>query len=247
MWCGDGAETRCWPATDTRRRPPTYACTPRRLDTWRLDRSSLSPQVGKRSGTARQSGSTDSAVNIARCSRGRRGKKSMVTANLDTGGVPLVVHVVPTPRGRGAQLGARILVDRLDEPGTVRHRLLGLVDGPPEVAVDLTLGHAAGSHPAEGFEPRLALRLRKMIARLNPAVVVAHGGDAMKYAVPATRRHSGARWCTASSGPTRDDRRRSMSGSGGVSWPARISWLPSATRCSPSAPGVFASPPSEWS
>ncbi len=109
----------------------------------------------------------------------------MVTANLDTGGVPLVVHVVPTPRGRGAQLGARILVDRLDEPGTVRHRLLGLVDGPPEVAVDLTLGHAAGDHPAEGFEPRLALRLRKMLARLNPAAVVAHGGDAMKYAVPA--------------------------------------------------------------
>lgn len=99
---------------------------------------------------------------------------------------PMVVHVVPTPRGRGAQLGARILVDRLDRPGVVRHCLLGLVDGPPEVAVDLSLGYPPGRHPAEGFEPRLAYRLRRMFARLGPALVVAHGGDAMKYAVPAT-------------------------------------------------------------
>ena len=114
-----------------------------------------------------------------------RGKGNSLTANLDNDGTPLVVHVVPTPRGRGAQLGARILVDRLDEPGVVRHCLLGLVEGPPEVAVDLSLGYSGGSRPAEGFEPRLAFRLRKMIARLNPAAIVAHGGDAMKYSVPA--------------------------------------------------------------
>jgi glycosyltransferase involved in cell wall biosynthesis len=78
------------------------------------------------------------------------------------------------------------LVDRLDEPGVVRHCLLGLVDGPPEVAVDLSLGYPRGRHPAEGFEPRLAYRLRKMFARLGPDVVVAHGGDAMKYVLPAT-------------------------------------------------------------
>ena len=78
-----------------------------------------------------------------------------------------------------------LLVDRLDEPGVVRHRLLGLFDGPPEVEIDLALGHPAGSRPAEGFDPRLALRLRKLLARLDPAAVVAHGGDAMKYALPA--------------------------------------------------------------
>jgi len=109
----------------------------------------------------------------------------LVTEHVGSGAVPLVVHVVPTPRGRGAQLGARILVDRLNEPGVVRHCLLGLVEGPPEVAVDVTLGHSRGDHPAEGFEPRLALRLRKMLKRLDPVAVVAHGGDAMKYAVPA--------------------------------------------------------------
>jgi glycosyltransferase involved in cell wall biosynthesis len=108
------------------------------------------------------------------------------TAEFEKSGDPMVVHIVPTPRGRGAQLGARILADRLDEPGVVRHALLGLIDGPPEVAVDLTLGYPPRSKPAEGFQPRLAHRLRKMLARVDPAVVVAHGGDAVKYAVPAT-------------------------------------------------------------
>ena len=80
---------------------------------------------------------------------------------------------------------ARILVDRLDEPGGVRHLLLGLFEGPPEVELDLSLDHPGGSHPAEAFDVRLALRLRKVLARLNPVAVVAHGGDAMKYACSA--------------------------------------------------------------
>ncbi len=108
-----------------------------------------------------------------------------MTAHLAKDDCPLVVHVIPSPRGRGAQRAARILIDRLDEPGVVRHRLLGLFDGPPEVEIDLPLGQPGGSHPAEGFEPRLALRLRKVLAQLDPAAVVAHGGDAMKYVVPA--------------------------------------------------------------
>ncbi len=65
-----------------------------------------------------------------------RGGRSEMTAHLGTDGSPLVVHVIPSPLGRGAQRAARILVDRLDEPGVVRHRLLGLFDGPPEVELD---------------------------------------------------------------------------------------------------------------
>jgi glycosyltransferase involved in cell wall biosynthesis len=107
-----------------------------------------------------------------------------MTSHLGDDRSPLVVHVIPSPRGRGAQRAARSLVDRLDEPGTVRHRLLGLFDGPPEVELDLALGHPAGNRNAQGFEPRLALRLRKVLAGLDPAAVVAHGGDAMKYALP---------------------------------------------------------------
>ena len=97
---------------------------------------------------------------------------------------PLIVHIIPSPRGRGAQRAARLLVDRLDAPGRERHRLLGLFGGPPEVEIDLDLGFAAGSHTAEGFQPRVALRLRQALARLRPTAVVAHGGDAMKYALP---------------------------------------------------------------
>jgi glycosyltransferase involved in cell wall biosynthesis len=108
-----------------------------------------------------------------------------MTPHLGKDGSPLVVHVIPSPRGRGAQRAARVLVDKLDEPGVVRHCLLGLFDGPSEVETDLALGHPTGTRPAEGFDPRLALRLRRVLARLDPAAVVAHGGDAMKYALPA--------------------------------------------------------------
>ncbi len=108
-----------------------------------------------------------------------------MTPHLDNDGAPLVVHVIPSPRGRGAQRAARVLVDRLNQLGVIRHRLLGLFEGPPEVEVDLALGHPAGSRPAEGFDPRLARELRRVLAQVDPAAVVAHGGDAMKYALPA--------------------------------------------------------------
>jgi glycosyltransferase involved in cell wall biosynthesis len=107
-----------------------------------------------------------------------------MTAHLGEDESPLVVHVIPSPRGRGAQRAARILVDQLDEPGKVRHKLLGLFDGPPEVELDVALEHPAVNLTAQGFEPRLALRLRRALAALNPVAVVAHGGDAMKYALP---------------------------------------------------------------
>jgi glycosyltransferase involved in cell wall biosynthesis len=98
---------------------------------------------------------------------------------------PLVVHVIPSPRGRGAQRAARLLVDRLNEQHTLRHCLVGLFEGPPEVELDVAIRQPAGSRPAQGFDPRLAIRLRRLLARLKPAAVVAHGGDAMKYTMPA--------------------------------------------------------------
>jgi len=120
---------------------------------------------------------------VAIGSEPREGRSEM-TAHLGVDKTPLVVHVIPSPRGRGAQRAARILVDQLDEPGKIRHRLLGLFDGPPEVQLDLALDHPAGGRSAQGFESRLALRLRRVLAQLDPVVVVAHGGDAMKYALP---------------------------------------------------------------
>lgn len=77
------------------------------------------------------------------------------------------------------------MASRLDEPGTRAHRLLSLFEGPDGVAVDFPLRHPDRGAPGVGFEPGLARRLRGVVRRLDPAVVVAHGGEPLKYLVPA--------------------------------------------------------------
>ncbi len=96
-----------------------------------------------------------------------------------------MLHVIPTPLARGAQREARALADQLDAPGVRAHRVLTLFDGPPEVRTDFSLRFDGGATPAVGYAPALVLRLRAALARLDPSLVVAHGGDALKYVVPA--------------------------------------------------------------
>ena len=98
---------------------------------------------------------------------------------------PLVLHVIPTPAARGAQREARALADSLDSPGVRRHRVLTLFDRPPEVPSDFSLGARGGTEAAKGFDPRLAIPLRAELSRLEPAVVISHGSDPMKYLVAA--------------------------------------------------------------
>ncbi|MDR3647634.1 MAG: glycosyltransferase family 4 protein [Acidimicrobiales bacterium] len=100
-------------------------------------------------------------------------------------GARLVLHVIPTANARGAQREARALATRLDVPGRRHHRLLSLFAGPAQIPVDLALDHPGGDRPAVGFDPRLALRLRSVLRRTDPVVVIAHGGDPLKYLVPA--------------------------------------------------------------
>ena len=100
-------------------------------------------------------------------------------------GDPLVLHVIPTPASRGAQREARALADSLDTPGVRRHRVLTLFDDPPEVASDYSIGARGGVDAAKGFAPRLVLPLRAELSRLEPAVVISHGSDPMKYLVTA--------------------------------------------------------------
>jgi glycosyltransferase involved in cell wall biosynthesis len=107
---------------------------------------------------------------------------------------PLVLHVIPAPDARGGQREARALADWLDAPGVRRHRVLSLVGGPGggegQVAVDYTLGTGGPVGPTTtvGFDPRLVLRLRRTLARLNPVLLVAHGGEPLKFLVPARSR-----------------------------------------------------------
>ena len=98
---------------------------------------------------------------------------------------PLVLHVVPTPLARGAQREARALADELDAPGRRAHRVLCLFDGPAEVRPDLTLGIDDGADPGVGYNWRAVPRLRAALDRLDPVCVVAHGGEPLKYLVPA--------------------------------------------------------------
>jgi glycosyltransferase involved in cell wall biosynthesis len=98
----------------------------------------------------------------------------------------MVLHVIPTAVARGAQREARALRARLDVPGVRHHRLLSLFASEAQVPVDYALQHPGGDTVAQGFSARLALRLRAALGRIRPTVVVAHGGDPLKYLVPAT-------------------------------------------------------------
>jgi len=98
---------------------------------------------------------------------------------------PLVLHVIPTPLARGAQREARALADELDTPGHRAHRVLCLFDGPDEVDADVTLRLPDGDTPGVGYNWRAVPRLRSVLAALDPVCVVAHGGEPLKYLVPA--------------------------------------------------------------
>jgi glycosyltransferase involved in cell wall biosynthesis len=95
------------------------------------------------------------------------------------------LHVIPTARARGAQREARALADELDAPGVRSHRLLTIFDGPAEVETDLSLRIDGGDTPAQGYDPHVVPKLRSLVKRLDPALIVAHGGDPLKYLVPA--------------------------------------------------------------
>ncbi len=93
-----------------------------------------------------------------------------------------ILHIVPSRVSRGAQVHARALVDLLDSPHE-RHTLVSLFSGDTGIAVDATIGGDGGSAPASGFDPVTALRLHRYVKRTSPDVVVAHGGDPLKYVV----------------------------------------------------------------
>jgi glycosyltransferase involved in cell wall biosynthesis len=96
----------------------------------------------------------------------------------------LVLHVLPSAVARGAQVYARALVDLLDTPED-RHELLSLYSGPSGIEVDASLGRPGGPEPAVGFDPRTAVSLHRFIRDHSADVVVAHGGDSLKYVVSA--------------------------------------------------------------
>jgi glycosyltransferase involved in cell wall biosynthesis len=104
------------------------------------------------------------------------------SAKLPFAAIPMIVHVLPLDLPRGAQSFARALCDELGPD----HKVLTLFDSDPAVLrADLALEVPDGRLRRAGFDPRAALRLRRALRRQRPRLVVAHGGEALKYTARA--------------------------------------------------------------
>jgi glycosyltransferase involved in cell wall biosynthesis len=89
-----------------------------------------------------------------------------------------ILHVLPADASRGAQVFARSLCDRLATRGD-EHRILTIFRGPPgplEADFRLDVGTRF-----RRLSPRGVARLRAKVAAIRPDLIVAHGGEAMKY------------------------------------------------------------------
>lgn len=99
---------------------------------------------------------------------------------------PTVVHVLPQDLARGAQVYAGQLRDQLAGDDAQVHLLLTLFEGPPGAArPDLALGVRAGRSRSAGLNPRAVVDLRRVLRERRASVVVAHGGEPLKYVVAA--------------------------------------------------------------
>ena len=93
-----------------------------------------------------------------------------------------IAHLLPYDQPRGAQRYARELVSQF-ESGTDRHVIVTLFEGTPSgLRPDIELGVKRGWLRTIGFDPLVVRRLRQTFRDLSPAIVVAHGGEAAKYA-----------------------------------------------------------------
>jgi glycosyltransferase involved in cell wall biosynthesis len=101
------------------------------------------------------------------------------------GEAPLVLHVLPLDLARGAQVVARTLRDRLDS-ADVRHRTVTLFRAPNgALQPDHELGLKPGLGRRVGFDARVVPALQRQVSQVKPAVVVAHGGEPLKYCAAA--------------------------------------------------------------
>lgn len=96
--------------------------------------------------------------------------------------------MVPSELGRGAQVYLGALCTLLD--GAPDEHLVTTIFAPDRSADTPMAGHHRLSVPSgrlrrAGFDPRALVALARHLRSLRPALIVAHGGEAMKYAVLA--------------------------------------------------------------
>lgn len=100
-----------------------------------------------------------------------------------------VLHVIPHESRRGAQVFASNLRHELRSLPGQRHQLLAIFDGPESGSdPDVRLGVRSGRARRLGLDPLAVLAVRRHLRRHRPAVVIAHGGEPLKYlALTGTR------------------------------------------------------------
>lgn len=98
---------------------------------------------------------------------------------------PVILHVLPVDLSRGAQTYARDLRRLLDGRNASHRTVTIFRSGGDTLAADYRLDVPDGRLRRVGADLRGVLRLRRLCRELAPAVVVAHGGEPLKYAVLA--------------------------------------------------------------
>lgn len=99
-----------------------------------------------------------------------------------------VLHILPLDLARGAQTYAGALRDALDGRPD-EHRTLTIFGSESAILdADIRLAIAPGRARQRGLDPRAVVALARTQRRLRPDVVVAHGGEPLKYAALAKRR-----------------------------------------------------------
>ena len=100
-----------------------------------------------------------------------------------------VLHVLPADQDRGAQVYAGQLRDALAGDPAQRHLVVSLFDSP-EAALrpDIRLGTPSGILRRAGLDPRAVMRLRRTMGNEGADVLIAHGGEPLKYVVAAAGR-----------------------------------------------------------
>ena len=137
-----------------------------------------------------------------------RGNPSGLASRELPGRVRFVLHVLPNDIARGGQVIARDLRDLLSR-GPDRHEILTIFKSEPVLLeAEHRLPTRMGWRRTLGFDPLAYLRLRTALKKLHPDVVVAHGGEPLKYL--ALRKKRGMALIYFSFGIVTDPARRGL-------------------------------------
>ena len=101
-----------------------------------------------------------------------------------------VLHVISTGERRGAEVFASDLVRSLAEAGLDQHVAVVRAEGNGNVAYEAPmtiLGPDSRTVRLLHLDPRPVHALRRLVKEMEPDVIQAHGGEALKFSVAATR------------------------------------------------------------